>query len=120
MPRRLCRRSRIAYHHRGTEDTENWQKLLWAFLCVSVVNHIHLNTMINRLKDYFEEPREPESQDDFFEIETHYDYFAVSRETALEIERRLDQLPPPRWVAFRDLAGAVHRVIAAHVYRISG
>ncbi|HWG52194.1 MAG TPA: hypothetical protein VN677_02730 [Gemmatimonadaceae bacterium] len=75
--------------------------------------------MINRLKDYFEDPREPENQDDFFEIETPYDYFAVSRETAMEIERRLAQLPPPRWVAFRDLAGAVHRVIAAHIYRIS-
>jgi hypothetical protein len=74
---------------------------------------------MNRLKDYFEQPPEPERQDDFFEIESHYDTFAVSREMAIEIERRLDQLPPPRWVVFHDLTGARHRVLAAHIYRIS-
>ena len=74
---------------------------------------------MNRLEDYFADPPEPESERDFFEIETHYDYFAVSRETAAEVERRLDQLPPPRWIAFRDLAGAWHRVVTAHVYRVS-
>jgi hypothetical protein len=37
---------------------------------------------MNRLEDYLADPQEPESERDFFEIETHYDYFAVSRETA--------------------------------------
>jgi len=74
---------------------------------------------MNRLKDYFGDPQEPEPQDDFFEIESHWASFAVSKETAMEIERRLDQLPPPRWVAFRDLAGARHRIQAVHIYRVS-
>lgn len=74
---------------------------------------------MNRLLDYFEDPQEPEGQKDYFEIETPYDYFAISRETAMEVERRLDQLPPPRWIAFRDLAGAWHRVLAGSVYRVS-
>ncbi|HEX8718909.1 MAG TPA: hypothetical protein VF722_18250 [Gemmatimonadaceae bacterium] len=74
---------------------------------------------MNRLKDYFGDPPEPESQDDFFEVETNYDYFVVSRETAMDIVRRLDQLPSPRWITFRDLPGAVHRVLVAHVYRVS-
>ncbi len=74
---------------------------------------------MNRLEDYFADPQEPESEGDFFEIETPYDYFAVSRETAVEVERRLDQLPPPLWFAFRDLTGAWHRVVTAHVYRVS-
>jgi hypothetical protein len=74
---------------------------------------------MHRLKDYFDEPREPERQDDYFEIESHYDTFAVSRETAIEVERRLDELPPPRWVVFRDLTGARQRILAAQIYRIS-
>src|SRR5919108_5526123 len=74
---------------------------------------------MNRLKELFDQPPEPEREDDFFEIETDQDLFAVSRETAVEVERRLDQLPPPRWIAFRDLTGARHRVLAARVYRVS-
>jgi hypothetical protein len=74
---------------------------------------------MNRLKDFFEQPPEPERQNDFYEIETCYDMYAVSRETAHEVERRLDQLPPPRWIAFRDLAGARHRVVTAQIHRIS-
>ena len=74
---------------------------------------------MNRLAEYFADPPEPESDDDYFEIETHYDFFAVSREIAMEVEHRLDQLRPPRWIAFRDLAGAWHRVLARHVYRVS-
>jgi hypothetical protein len=74
---------------------------------------------MNRLKDFFEQPPEPDRQDDFFEIECYCDTFAVSRETAQEVERRLDQLPPPRWIVFRDLAGARHRVVAKQIYRIS-
>ena len=76
---------------------------------------------MNRLKDLFGEPPQPEpdSEEDYFEVETHYDIFAVRRETAAEIERRLDSLPTPHWVAFRDLVGARHRILVAHVYRIS-
>jgi hypothetical protein len=74
---------------------------------------------MNRLKEFFDQSPEPERQDDFYEVESYRETFAVSRETAADVERRLDQLPPPRWVVFRDLAGARHRVLAAQVYRIS-
>jgi hypothetical protein len=74
---------------------------------------------MNRLKDFFERPPEPERSDDFFEIETHYDTFAVSRETASAIERELDASPTPRWIVFRSLSAARHRILAAHVYCVS-
>ena len=74
---------------------------------------------MNRLTDFFEDPLEPEPLGNFFEIESPYNYFAVSQETVSEIERSLDQLPPPRWVVFRDLFGARHRIPATHVCRIS-
>jgi hypothetical protein len=59
---------------------------------------------MNRLKEFFGQPPDPERDDDFFEVETDQDLFAVSRETALEVERRLDQLPPPRWRDARSSA----------------
>jgi hypothetical protein len=74
---------------------------------------------MNRLEDYLRDPQEPEHRNDFFEIESHYDTFAVSRETAIEVELWLDQLPPPRWIVFRDLTGARQRILAAQIYRIS-
>jgi hypothetical protein len=74
---------------------------------------------MNRLKEFFEQPPEPGRENDFYEIESQYDLYAVSRETAADVERRLDQLPPPRWVVFRDLSGARHRVLASTIYRIS-
>jgi hypothetical protein len=74
---------------------------------------------MNRLKDFFNDPQEPESQDDFYVVEKRYGSFAVSRQTAVEIERVLDQSPPPRWVVFRDLNGSRHRVLVEHISRIS-
>jgi hypothetical protein len=74
---------------------------------------------MNRLEDLFRDPLEPEREDDYFVIETHFDSFAVSLETAIEVERWLDHQPPPRWVVFRSSTGARHRVLAAQIYRIS-
>ena len=74
---------------------------------------------MNRLEEFFREPSEPERTDDFFEIESFCNAFAVSRETALEVQRLLDQVPSPRWVTFRDLVGAQHRVLVRLIYRIS-
>jgi hypothetical protein len=74
---------------------------------------------MNRLKDFLEDLQDPEPLGSFFEIESPYNYFAVSQETVSEIERCLDQSPPPRWVIFRDLFGARHRIPAVHVCRIS-
>lgn len=74
---------------------------------------------MNRLEEFFREPPEPERADDFYEIESFCNTFAVSRGTALEIQRQLDQVPSPRWVAFTDLVGASHRVLVRLIYRIS-
>jgi hypothetical protein len=74
---------------------------------------------MNRLKDYFNDPQGPESQNDFYVVEKRFVTFAVSRQTATEIERALDQLQPPRWVVFRDVTGARHRVLAEQISRIS-
>jgi len=81
--------------------------------------HTHINTRMNRLKNFFGDPHRPESQDDFYEIERRFRDFAVSRETAMEVERKLDQLPPPRWIVFRDLNGSRHRILADQISRIS-
>ncbi len=76
-------------------------------------------TRMNRLRDLFDDFPPSESAGDFFEIESFYDYFAVSRDTAAAVEHRLDAQPPPRWVAFTDLFGVRHRIMAGHIYRIS-
>ena len=64
---------------------------------------------MNRLKEYFGEPPEPESQDDYHELHVYGDVFAVSAETAREAERALAHRPPPKWFVFQDLTGAWHR-----------
>ena len=74
---------------------------------------------MNRLKDFFNEPPEPDTQDDYYEVDTRCDYFVVSRATASEIERRLDQLPPPRWIVFHDLCGARRRIQSSDINSIS-
>jgi len=74
---------------------------------------------MNRLKDFFGDPQEPEAQDDFYLVERRFMSFAVSHQTAADIERALDRLPPPRWVVFRDLTGSRHRVLAETISRIS-
>jgi hypothetical protein len=40
-------------------------------------------------------------------------------ETAMAVERQLDQLPPPTWIVFQSLTGARHRIQSASVTRIS-
>lgn len=75
--------------------------------------------MQNRLQDLFRDPLEPETPDEYWVIETRPDTFIVSREVALEVERRLDKLPPPRWVVLRDLSGGRHRILVSDIYRIT-
>jgi len=74
---------------------------------------------MHRLEDRPEHPPEPEERyDDYFEIHA-YETFIVSRAVAMQIERVLDSLPPPRWIEFEDLTGARHRMLASHIGRIS-
>jgi hypothetical protein len=57
--------------------------------------------------------------DDYYEIEWKYERFAVTKETALEVVRRLAENPLPQWITFRDLTGAQHRIRASKISRIS-
>lgn len=62
--------------------------------------------MINRLKDYIEEPEEPTPEGDFFVVAVKYEDFFVTRETAERILRDLDARAPPRWLRFTDVNGS--------------
>ena len=73
---------------------------------------------MNRLIEFWD-PFESEQPDDFYEVICGFAAFVISKETAIEIERWLDCLPPPRWVVFHDLAGARHRLPLDRVVRIS-
>jgi hypothetical protein len=74
---------------------------------------------MNRLEEYFRPPPEPVRHDDYFEIEGHYDTYAVSRAMAADVVQRLGEQPTPRWIVLRDLSGARHQLLAAQIYRIS-
>jgi hypothetical protein len=74
---------------------------------------------MQRLREESEIPPEPAHEGDYFEIHTLYDTFIVTRAMAMQFERHLDQLPPPRWVELEDLSGVRHRILAVQVYRIS-
>jgi hypothetical protein len=62
---------------------------------------------------------EPEGTDNYYLIETSHDTFAVSRQVADAVARQLMQRPAPRWIVFRDLSTAFHRILAATVYAFS-
>lgn len=74
---------------------------------------------MNRLAELLGRESEPEPHEDLYWIETHYDNYAVSRCTASDVERVLDGHLVPRWLVFRDLSGARHRILTAHVYAIT-
>lgn len=74
---------------------------------------------MNRLTEFLRESREPPKVHDFYEVHTPYELFVVTRKTALEVERLLDTLPAPRWIAFRDWTGARHRVLHSQITRMS-
>jgi hypothetical protein len=74
---------------------------------------------MNRLTEFWNPLPEPEVERNYFVIEAFFGAWAVSREVAADLERQLDHRPAPRWVVFRDVAGARHRVLADRVSRIS-
>jgi hypothetical protein len=74
---------------------------------------------VNELQQSQNPLPEPEGTNDFCVIETFYDSFAVSRQVADAVARQLGQRQIPRWIIFRDLSMAFHRILAAHVYRFS-
>lgn len=63
--------------------------------------------MINRLKEYHEEPEERPPEDDFYVVAYEYDEFYVTREVANRVLRELEARKPPRWIRFTDIYGSV-------------
>lgn len=75
--------------------------------------------MVNRIEQYLNQVRPPASSTDYWWVETRESAYFVSARTARAIERRLEREPMPRWLVFRDLHGARHRVRALSVRMIS-
>jgi hypothetical protein len=75
--------------------------------------------MMNRITQYLNSGPAPASPTDYWWIETRQDVYVVSRGTARAIERRLDGPVLPRWIVFRDLTGARHRILASAVRSVS-
>ncbi len=76
--------------------------------------------MINRISQHLNTVTPPpERATDYWWIETREDIYFVSAHTARTVERRLERQPPARWIVFRDLMGARHRILAAAVRRVS-
>ena len=74
---------------------------------------------MNRLKDFFSEPSGEEPANDYWQIETHCDSFAVSLATAQEVERALERKRAPKWVTFQSLTGSRHRLRTRLIERVS-
>lgn len=62
--------------------------------------------MKNRLRDYFQQPEQPQPSGDYFEVTARYEDFYVTRVVAERILRELAAERPRRWIRFRDLTGS--------------
>lgn len=62
--------------------------------------------MINRLKEYYEEPEERPPEEDFYVIAYEYDEFYVTRDVAARVLSELGARRPPRWIRFTDVHGS--------------
>ena len=75
--------------------------------------------MVNRLQYLMGEVPDPTSYTDFYEIEAIGDTYIVPLSTALAVERQLERCAVTDWLEFRDVFGALHRLPAQYVYRIT-
>lgn len=75
--------------------------------------------MINRLHYRRGQVPEPTAYTDYFEVEAIGDTYIVPLSTALAIERQLERCAVTDWLEFRDVFGALHRLPAQYVYRIT-
>lgn len=77
--------------------------------------------MINRIEQYLNARQAARAPDDtdYWWIETRECGYYVSSRTARVIERQLQREPMPRWIVFRDVTGAKHRILAACVWSVS-
>lgn len=74
--------------------------------------------MINRLKDYHDEPEERPPKEDFFVVAYRFEEFYVTREVADRILRQLDTRTPPRWLRFEDVYGSIVSVRSERIEHV--
>src|ERR671939_6374 len=81
--------------------------------------HFNLFRIVQDLQQSNQPLPEAEGTDDYYLIETTHDTFAVSRQVANAVARQFYYRPVPRWIVFRDLSTAFHRILASTVYAFS-
>jgi hypothetical protein len=74
-------------------------------------------TMVNRLKEYLEEPEEGLPEQDYWVIASRYDDFYVTRAVAESIMRELER-PLRRWLRFTDVNGSEVRVLTRQIDQV--
>jgi hypothetical protein len=74
--------------------------------------------MIDRLADLLE-LRPDAIVDEYFELEARGYTYVVTFDTAVRVQRGIEQYPQPDWVEFTDLFGAKQCVRSQDFYRIS-
>ncbi|HET9985880.1 MAG TPA: hypothetical protein VFQ38_19935 [Longimicrobiales bacterium] len=65
---------------------------------------------MNRLKDYFEEPEDVPTLDNYYVVRCGWTSYVVTRETAAEVVARLGRFRRRRWLHFTDHVGAAVHV----------
>ncbi len=74
--------------------------------------------MVNRLKEFFEEPRERPPAPEYWEVAARNAWFCVDERTARDLLEKLDRRRPPRWLRFTDLFGSEARVRSADIVHV--
>ena len=65
--------------------------------------------MINRIKEFLEEPEEEPPTGDYWVVSGGFGWFYVTEQTAERLLRKLNR-PWTRWITFSDLAGSKVRI----------
>ena len=74
--------------------------------------------MVNRLKEYLEEPEEDLPEQDYWVVASQYDDFYVTRAVAENIMRELERPLLRRWLRFTDVNGSAVRVLAKQIDQV--
>lgn len=75
--------------------------------------------MVNRLKEYFQEPEERSAEATYWEVHVEFALYCVDAATAQAILDRLTQRWRPRWIHFRDIHGSFVCVRSRDVERVA-
>jgi hypothetical protein len=78
----------------------------------------HQESMINRLKEWLEEPDEQPPADDYYKVITDSDFYYVDEQAAAEVSAQLARRWPPRWIGLIEIFGARIRVLGRTIEAI--